>query len=218
MSEKRLYFGTDGVRAVANIHPMTPEFVLRLGQAAAVVLGAQVEGGERPRCVLGRDTRASGEMFEATLIAGLNSAGVDVILAGVVPTPAVAMLTAKIGANFGVIVSASHNPFKDNGIKFVHGNGRKLNDKTEIAIEKIVLGEAAEAPRLALDMNAVARSLGRGGAGHKDQRGQGLSQSSHHRSPPLNASLVLPSRQPALRSRSARPRLIWIWAALSASR
>ncbi|MFM2176372.1 MAG: phosphoglucosamine mutase [Verrucomicrobiota bacterium] len=155
MSEKRLYFGTDGVRAVANIHPMTPEFVLRLGQAAAVVLGAQVEGGERPRCVLGRDTRASGEMFEAALIAGLNSAGVDVILAGVVPTPAVAMLTAKIGANFGVIVSASHNPFKDNGIKFVHGNGRKLNDKTEIAIEKIVLGEAAEAPR------PLGRGIGR---------------------------------------------------------
>lgn len=155
MSEKRLYFGTDGVRAVANIHPMTPEFVLRLGQAAAVVLGGQTEGGERPRCVLGRDTRASGEMFEAALIAGLNSAGVDVVLAGVVPTPAVAMLTAQTGASFGVIVSASHNPFKDNGIKFVHGNGRKLNDKTEIAIEKIVLGEAAEAPR------PLGRGIGR---------------------------------------------------------
>jgi phosphoglucosamine mutase len=86
-------------------------------------------------------------MLESALIAGLNSAGVDVILAGMVPTPAVAMLSAQTGASFGVIVSASHNPFQDNGIKFVHGNGRKLNDKTEITIEKIVLGECAEAPR-----------------------------------------------------------------------
>lgn len=147
MSEKRQFFGTDGVRAVANRHPMTPEFVLRLGQAAAVVLGGTGENGERPRCIIGRDTRASGEMLESALIAGLNSAGVDVILAGMVPTPAVAMLSAQTGASFGVIVSASHNPFQDNGIKFVHGNGRKLNDKTEITIEKIVLGECAEAPR-----------------------------------------------------------------------
>ena len=147
MSEKRQFFGTDGVRAVANRHPMTPEFVLRLGQAAAVVLGGTGENGERPRCIIGRDTRASGEMLESALIAGLNSAGVDVILAGMVPTPAVAMLSAQTGASFGVIVSASHHPFQDNGIKFVHGNGRKLNDKTEITIEKIVLGECAEAPR-----------------------------------------------------------------------
>jgi phosphoglucosamine mutase len=147
MSEKRQFFGTDGVRAVANRHPMTPEFVLRLGQAAAVVLGQKPGSEGRARCVIGRDTRASGEMFESALIAGLNSAGVDVVLAGMVPTPAVAMLAAQTGADFGVIVSASHNPFHDNGIKFVHGNGRKLNDKTEIAIEKIVLGEAAEAPR-----------------------------------------------------------------------
>ena len=147
MSEKRQFFGTDGVRAVANRHPMTPEFVLRLGQAAAVVLGQKPGSEGRARCVIGRDTRASGEMFESALIAGLNSAGVDVVLAGMVPTPAVAMLSAQTGADFGVIVSASHNPFHDNGIKFVHGNGRKLNDKTEIAIEKIVLGEAAEAPR-----------------------------------------------------------------------
>jgi phosphoglucosamine mutase len=117
MSEKRQFFGTDGVRAVANRHPMSPEFVMRLGQAAAAVLGGQSEGGERPRCIIGRDTRASGEMLEAALIAGLNSCGVDVVLAGMVPTPTVAMLAAQTGANFGVIVSASHNPFQDNGIK-----------------------------------------------------------------------------------------------------
>jgi len=140
MSEKRQFFGTDGVRAVANRHPMTPEFVMRLAQAAAVVLGGKPEGGERPKVVLGRDTRASGEMLESALAAGLNSAGVDVILAGQLPTPAVAMLSAQLGANFGVIISASHNPFKDNGVKFVHGDGHKLNDKTEIAIERLVLG------------------------------------------------------------------------------
>jgi phosphoglucosamine mutase len=155
MSEKRQFFGTDGVRAVANRHPMTPEFVMRLGQAAAVVLGRKPGGSDRPRCVIGRDTRASGEMLEAALIAGLNSAGVDVVLAGMVPTPAVALLAAQTGADFGVIVSASHNPFADNGIKFVHGNGRKLNDKTEIAMEKIVLGNSAEAPR------PEGRSIGR---------------------------------------------------------
>ncbi len=140
MSEKRQFFGTDGVRAVANRHPMTPEFVMRLAQAAAVVLGGKPKGGERPKAVLGRDTRASGEMLEAALAAGLNSAGVDVILAGQLPTPAVAMLSAQLGANFGVVISASHNPFTDNGVKFVHGTGHKLNDQTEIAIERLVLG------------------------------------------------------------------------------
>ena len=139
MSEKRQFFGTDGVRAIANRHPMTPEFVMRLAQASAVVLGKK-SGGERPRAIVGRDTRASGEMLEAALAAGLNSAGVDVVLAGQLPTPAVAMLSAQLGTDFGVIISASHNPFIDNGIKFVHGSGHKLDDKTEIAMEKLVLG------------------------------------------------------------------------------
>jgi phosphoglucosamine mutase len=132
MSEKRQFFGTDGVRATANRHPMTPEFVLRLGQAAARVLAPTSGGAERPRCIIGRDTRASGEMLEAALVAGLNSAGIDAVLAGVIPTPAVALLAAQTGAAFGVVVSASHNPFEDNGIKFVHGNGRKLSDKHRI--------------------------------------------------------------------------------------
>ncbi len=140
MPEKRQFFGTDGVRGVANRHPMTPEFVMRLGQAAAVVLGRATPEGERPRCVLGRDTRASGEMLEGALAAGLNSAGVDVTLAGQVPTPAVAMLASRLKASFGAVVSASHNPFHDNGVKFLHGDGHKLSDQTEIDIEKIVLG------------------------------------------------------------------------------
>ncbi len=147
-SEKRQFFGTDGVRAVANRHPMTPDFVLRLAQAAAVVLGGKTAGSERPRAVIGRDTRASGEMLEAALIAGLNSVGVDAVLAGVVPTPAVAMLTVKHRADFGIVVSASHNPFQDNGIKFVRGDGHKLSDETELAMERIVLGKGdAPLPR-----------------------------------------------------------------------
>lgn len=144
MSEKREFFGTDGVRAVANRHPMTPEFVMRLGQAAAVVLG---KGKTRPVCVVGRDTRASGDMLEAAMAAGLNSVGADVKLVGMIPTPGVAMLAAKTGADIGVIVSASHNPFYDNGIKFVHGNGYKLDDATEREIEKLVLGGDGSLPR-----------------------------------------------------------------------
>lgn len=111
---------------------------MRLAQASAVVLSGKTRG--KPRAIVGRDTRASGEMLEAALAAGLNSAGVDVILVGQLPTPAVAMLSAQLGTDFGVIISASHNPFKDNGIKFVHGDGHKLDDKTEVAIEKLVLG------------------------------------------------------------------------------
>lgn len=139
-SEKRQFFGTDGVRAVANRHPMTPDFAMQLARGAAMVLGGQSNGGERPRAFIGRDTRSSGDMIEAALIAGLNSVGVDAVLTGVIPTPAVAMLTKKHGGSFGIVVSASHNPFHDNGIKFVHGDGTKLSDATEIAIERIVLG------------------------------------------------------------------------------
>ncbi|MCB1225102.1 MAG: phosphoglucosamine mutase [Verrucomicrobiales bacterium] len=141
MSAKREYFGTDGIRNVANRHPMSPDFVLKIGQAAAVVLGGATGGQDkRPRCVIGRDTRASGEMLEAALAAGLNAAGVDALLVGVLPTPAVAYLTQQLGADFGAVVSASHNPFEDNGIKFVHGDGFKLTDSTETAIENILLG------------------------------------------------------------------------------
>jgi phosphoglucosamine mutase len=136
---KRQFFGTDGIRGIANRHPMNSEFVMKLGRAAAVVLGKPKANAAKPRAIIGRDTRASGEMLEAAIAAGLASAGVDVLLGGVLPTPAVAMLTAKHKADFGVIVSASHNPFKDNGIKFVHGDGHKLNDTTEAEIEHYIL-------------------------------------------------------------------------------
>ena len=136
-SGKRKYFGTDGVRAVANTGAMTPEFVAQLGKAASVVLGKKTGAG-RPRCVIGRDTRLSGDMLEAALISGLTTMGVDVELCGVIPTPAVALITQQMGASFGAMVSASHNPFRDNGIKFVNADGYKLTDEQELAIEALV--------------------------------------------------------------------------------
>lgn len=137
MPAKRKYFGTDGVRAVANTAAMTPEFVLRLGQAAASLLvpGAPVGPTGRPLCLIGRDTRLSGDMLEAALAAGMNSAGVDVLLCGVIPTPAVAYLVTQQKASFGAVVSASHNPFYDNGVKFIGADGYKLTDEQEATIE-----------------------------------------------------------------------------------
>jgi len=148
MSQKRKYFGTDGVRGIANQHPMTPEFVMRLGQAAATILSTPAEPGEpRPKCVIGRDTRLSGHMLESALAAGLNSMGVDVVLCGVVPTPAVALLVKREGAAFGAVVSASHNPYTDNGVKFIGGDGYKLTDEQEIAIEAAYADESLSAGR-----------------------------------------------------------------------
>jgi phosphoglucosamine mutase len=125
-------FGTDGVRGIANSEPITAESVLRLAQAAARVLIQETSG---PTVVVGRDTRASGEMLESAIAAGLASHGIHVLLAGVVPTPAVAYLTTRYGAAFGIVISASHNPFQDNGIKFFDATGYKLSDESELAIE-----------------------------------------------------------------------------------
>ncbi|GAC58897.1 phosphoglucosamine mutase [Gordonia hirsuta DSM 44140 = NBRC 16056] len=135
-------FGTDGVRGRAN-DELTAELALGLASAAVRVLGAHALDDEhrRPRVVVGRDPRASGELLEAALCAGLAAAGADAIRVGVVPTPAVAFLTADYGADFGVMISASHNPMPDNGIKFFGTGGHKLDDATEDAIEA-----AMEAP------------------------------------------------------------------------
>ncbi|GAC70502.1 phosphoglucosamine mutase [Gordonia soli] len=124
-------FGTDGVRGLANAE-LTPELALRLASASAVVLG---EGINRPQAVVGRDPRASGELLEAAVCAGLAAAGVDAIRVGVVPTPAVAFLIAEYGAAFGVMISASHNPMPDNGIKIFGAGGHKLDDAVEDRIE-----------------------------------------------------------------------------------
>jgi phosphoglucosamine mutase len=132
----RKYFGTDGVRGKVGEHPITPQFVMHLGYAAGKVLAkAEHSRGERPAVLIGKDTRISGYMMESALEAGLIAAGIDVYLAGPVPTPAVAYLTRALRLQAGVVISASHNPFEDNGIKFFSGNGTKLPDEVEHAIE-----------------------------------------------------------------------------------
>ena len=132
----RKYFGTDGIRGQVGQAPITPDFVLRLGYAAGRVLAAKaVRAGDRPAVVIGKDTRVSGYMFEAALESGLAAAGVDVMLVGPMPTPAVAYLARVLRAAAGVVISASHNPYQDNGIKFFSGRGLKLPDEVELEIE-----------------------------------------------------------------------------------
>ncbi|MBA4382809.1 MAG: phosphoglucosamine mutase, partial [Sideroxydans sp.] len=132
----RKYFGTDGVRGRVGDHPITPQFVMHLGYAAGKVLAsAEHTQGERPAVLIGKDTRISGYMLESALEAGLIAAGIDVYLAGPIPTPAVAYLTRALRLQAGVVISASHNPFEDNGIKFFSGNGTKLPDAIETSIE-----------------------------------------------------------------------------------
>ncbi|TVT50192.1 MAG: phosphoglucosamine mutase [Denitromonas halophila] len=133
----RKYFGTDGVRGRVGDAPITPDFVMRLGYAAGVtlVMREQLPKGERPTVLIGKDTRISGYMLEAALEAGFSAAGVDVILAGPMPTPAVAYLTRALRLQAGVVISASHNPFYDNGIKFFSAGGAKLPDAVEREIE-----------------------------------------------------------------------------------
>jgi phosphoglucosamine mutase len=129
-------FGTDGVRGLAN-KDITSESALKLAQAAAIVLGEQARArGQKPIAVIGRDPRISGEFLAASISAGLASSGVDVFDAGVIPTPATSFLTADLDADFGVMISASHNPAPDNGIKFFSRGGHKLDDAVEEAIEK----------------------------------------------------------------------------------
>ena len=128
----RKYFGTDGVRGTVGSSPMTPDFVLRLGYAAGKVLS---DKSGHPAVLIGKDTRISGYMIEAALEAGLSAAGVDVHMCGPIPTPAVAYLTRALRLSAGVVISASHNPYPDNGIKFFSSDGFKLPDATEKAIE-----------------------------------------------------------------------------------
>ncbi|WP_079914824.1 phosphoglucosamine mutase [Paenibacillus sp. 32352] len=137
------YFGTDGVRGVAN-QELTPELAYKIGRCGGYVLAGQVE---KPNVVIGRDTRISGTMLEAALVAGLLSIGANVIRLGVVSTPAVAYLTRLLKADAGVMISASHNPVEDNGIKFFAGDGYKLSDETELEIERLMDAPVDELPR-----------------------------------------------------------------------
>ena len=157
MSTERKYFGTDGIRGLVGEPPITPEFVMKLGWAAGRILTGMGKGP----VLIGKDTRISGYMLESALEAGLSAAGVDVRLLGPLPTPAIAFLAQNTRAQAGIVISASHNPFHDNGIKFFSGEGKKLPDVLELAIEhelerplKIIeshrLGKArhmADAPR-----------------------------------------------------------------------
>ena len=133
----RKYFGTDGVRGLVGQDPITPEFVLKLGYAAGKVL-VEREQGHRPTVLIGKDTRISGYMLEAALQAGFTAAGVDVRLTGPLPTPGIAYLTRAMRVDAGVMISASHNAFHDNGIKFFAKGGIKLNDEMELAIEALL--------------------------------------------------------------------------------
>jgi len=131
---QRKYFGTDGIRGLVGEWPISADFMLRLGRAVGMVLSRQ--GHPRPKVLIGKDTRVSGYMFEAALEAGLVAAGTDVGLLGPMPTPAVAFLTRSLRADAGIVISASHNPHHDNGIKFFSADGEKLSDEIELAIEQ----------------------------------------------------------------------------------
>src|SRR3977135_625979 len=132
------YFGTDGIRGRVGEMPITPEFVMHLGYSAWKVLTAadwHLSKGERPAVLIGKDTRISGYMLESALQAGLSAAGVDVVLVGPMPTPAVAYLTRALRLSAGIVISASHNAYQDNGIKFFSSDGEKLPDDIEREIE-----------------------------------------------------------------------------------
>jgi len=131
----RRYFGTDGIRGLANKHPMTSEVALKVGMAAGNLFK---NGGHRHRVVIGKDTRLSGYMIESALVSGFTAVGIDVFLLGPMPTPAVAMLTRSLRADMGVMISASHNDYEDNGIKLFDADGYKLSDEMELKIEGLM--------------------------------------------------------------------------------
>lgn len=152
----RRYFGTDGIRGLANKHPMTSEVALRVGMAAGKVF-QNVSHTHRPRVVIGKDTRLSGYMLEAALMSGFTAVGMDVFLLGPMPTPAVAMLTRSLRADLGVMISASHNRFDDNGIKLFDPDGYKLSDETELLIEQLIEQDSASILADADDIGRATR-------------------------------------------------------------
>ncbi len=136
----RSLFGTDGIRGVANHDPMTPEMSLRLGKALTCLLKQGSQQTHRPKIVIGKDTRLSGYIFEQALSSGIASMGADVLLVGPLPTPAIAFITASMRADAGIVISASHNPYEDNGIKIFDRNGFKLPNEEETKIEEMIFG------------------------------------------------------------------------------
>ncbi len=132
-------FGTDGIRGVANQYPMTPEIAVTIGRAVAAIFKGD---DKQSKIIIGKDTRISGDMLEHALVSGICSMGVDAYLTGILPTPGVAFMTSSIGANAGIVISASHNPYYDNGIKIFKGNGYKLSDEEEDEIEQLVFNKS----------------------------------------------------------------------------
>jgi phosphoglucosamine mutase len=151
VTQAKKIFGTDGVRGVANVEPVTAETALKLGRAAAHVftqLNPRTSPeGARPKIVLGKDTRLSGYMLENALVAGITSLGVDVLIIGPLPTPGVAYITRSLRADAGIVLSASHNPYEDNGIKFFRHDGYKLDDQVEEKIERLVFSGEVDSIR-----------------------------------------------------------------------
>jgi phosphoglucosamine mutase len=129
-------FGTDGIRGISNEYPMTAEMALNLGRAIAYLYKRQ---GHKPRIIIGKDTRLSGDMFESAIISGICSMGVNAISVGVISTPGIAFLTSNMRADAGIVISASHNPMQDNGIKIFNSDGFKLSDEKENHIEELIL-------------------------------------------------------------------------------
>jgi phosphoglucosamine mutase len=154
MTDSRRLFGTDGIRGKANTDPMTADTALRLGQAAGLWF---TRGSHRHRVVIGKDTRLSGYMIEPALTAGFIGAGMDVTLVGPLPTPAIAMLTRSLRADLGVMISASHNPYEDNGIKLFGPEGAKLSDESEREIEALMDSRLADRLAAPADLGRAAR-------------------------------------------------------------
>src|SRR5688572_12638829 len=157
MKQKKL-FGTDGVRGTANVEPVTAETALKLGRSAAHVfknLNSQPRGHGRYKIVIGKDTRLSGYMLENAISSGVLSMGVDVLFIGPLPTPGVAYVTRSLRADAGIVITASHNPYADNGIKFFRGDGYKLDDPVENQIEQLVFTGRIE------DIRPTAEAVGK---------------------------------------------------------
>ncbi len=152
----RKLFGTDGVRGVANLEPMTSEIAMQLGRAAAYIF---MRRAGRHQIIIGKDTRISGYMLESALTAGICSMGVDVLLVGPLPTPAIAFLTRSLRADAGVVISASHNPYQDNGIKFFSSDGFKLPDEVEARIEQLIVTDEISHLRPTADLIGKAHRL-----------------------------------------------------------
>ncbi len=194
---QRKYFGTDGIRGRVGEPPITPDLVMKLGWAVGRTLASAetARRGDRPGVLIGKDTRISGYLLEAALEAGLSAAGVDVHLCGPLPTPGIAYLTRALRLSAGIVISASHNPFDDNGIKFFSAAGAKLPDDVEAAIERRD-GRAARVRRVGGPRQGVARRRRRRAATSSSARARsrrsstctdGASSSTARTAPPITS-------------------------------